>query len=313
LDWPFLFLFIFGGMLALVMLGLPVPFAFMIVNIIGVYIFWGGETGLAHLFLSMKTSIKSFSLLPIPFFILLGAVLFRSEIAKRAIDVVDVWLGRLPGRLSLVTVGAGVILSTLSGQAIASAAILGSTLVPEMEKRGYKPPMSAGPIMGSDGIAMLIPPSGNLVLLAAVALLPLGKLLMAGVIPGLLMGLLYATYIIIRAYLQPSLAPPYEVPPLTLSQKLKITILDIVPVSIIIFLVIGVIFLGIATPSEAAAMGALGAFILALVYRCLSGSVIKSAFGSATRITVMLLTLLLGIKAFSQILAFSGISKGLVL
>lgn len=312
MEWQLLLLFIFGGLVVLLLAGLPVAVGFMVINVIGVYIFCGGEAGLGQLFLSMKDSVRTFVLLPFPLFILLGNVLFHSGMASRAIDVVDLWLGRLPGRLALLAVGSGVVVSTLSGSGVASAAMLSSTLVPDMEKRGYKKPMSVGPVMGSGGIAMIVPPSGDIVLLASLAYVSVGTLLMAGVFAGVLMSILYAAYIITRCYLQPSIAPPYKIPPIPLLKKIKGTVLDIVPIAIIIFLVIGVIFMGIATPSEAAAMGALGAFVLAACYRCLNWKVIKSSILSTGRITVMLLTILLGAMAFSQLLAYTGCIRGLV-
>ncbi len=312
LEWPFILLGTFGGLLLLLVTGLPVAVAFMIVNVAGVYIFWGGTVGIGQLSLSMKESVGSFVLLPIPLFIVLGEVLFHSGMAARAIDVVDAWLGRMPGRLGLLAVGSGVVISTLSGSGIASTAMLGATLVPDMEKRGYKTPMSVGPVMASGGIAMIIPPSGDIILLASLAHLSVGTLLMAGVFPGVLMAALYAAYIITRSYLQPSIAPPYEVPHISLPNKIKATILNMVPVAIIIFLVTGVIFVGIATPSEAAAMGALGAFLLAATYRRLSWKVIKVAVSGAGRVTVMLLAILLGAMAFGQVLSYSGAAKGLV-
>ena len=312
MEWPLVLLAIFGGLVLMLLTGLPVAIAFMVINVIGVYIFVGGEAGLGQLFLNMKDSVRTFVLLPFPMFILLGNVLFQSGMAGRAIDVVDLWLGRLPGRLSLLAVGSGVVVATLSGSGVASAAMLSSTLVPDMERRGYKKVMSVGPVMGSGGIAMIIPPSGDIILLASLAYVSVGTLLMAGVIPGILMGILYAAYIITRCYLQPSIAPPYKVPPIPLLNKIKATVLDVVPIAIIIFLVIGVIFMGMATPSEAAAMGAFGAFVLAACYRCLNWKVIKASILSTGRITVMLLTILLGAMAFSQILAYTGCIKGLV-
>lgn len=312
MEWQLVLLIIFGGLVVILMTGLPVAFGFMIINVVGIYLLWGGEAGMGQLFLSMKESVASFVILPIPMFILLGNVLFHSGMAGRAIDVVDKWMGSLPGRLSLLAVGSGVIVSALSGSGLASAAMLGSTLVPDMEKRGYKTSMSAGPIMGSGGIAMIIPPSGDIVLLASLAYLSVGTLLAAGIIPGLLMGALYGTYIVVRCFLQPSVAPSYKVASVPLRQKLRATVVDIVPIAIIIFLVTGVIIIGIATPSEAASMSALGAFVLAACYGSLTWKVVKTSILSAVRVTVMLLTILLGAIAFSQILAFSGCIKGLL-
>lgn len=298
--------------MVLLLTGLPVAIAFMGINVIAIYFFGGGEAGLGQLILNMKDSVRTFVLLPFPLFILLGEVLFRSGLAGRAIDVVDLWLGRLPGRLAFVATASGVVMSALSGSGIASAAMLTSTLVPEMERRGYKTPMTVGPVMGSGGIAMIIPPSFDIVLLASLAYVSVGGLLMAGIFPGVLMGVLYSVYIIGRCYLQPSIAPPYKTPPMPLLYKIKTTVLDIVPVGIIIFLVTGVILLGIATPSEAAATGAFGAFVLAAAYRKLNWEMVKTSILHTCRITVMLLTIVLGAWAFSQILARTGCIKGLV-
>lgn len=312
MEWQLVLLFLFGSLTALILSGLPVAFCFVIVDVVGVYFFWGGETGLGQLILSMVDSVKSFTLLPILFFILLGEILFQSGMAGHAIEVIDSWLGHFPGRLGLAAVGSGVVISTLSGSSTASAAMLASTLVPEMEKRGYKKQMSLGPIMGSGGLAIMIPPSSVIVFLAALASLSVAKCLMAGIMPGLLMGALYATYIILRSYLQSSIAPPYKAVPIPLARKLKTTVANFVPVAIIIFLVTGVIFLGIATPSEAAATGAFGAFFLAAAYRHLSWKTIKASILPSIRITVMILTVLLGATAFAQILAFTGCTRGLV-
>ena len=312
MEWYLALLAIFGGMIVLLMLGMPVPVAFLIMNVIGIYFFWGGTGGLGQLIHSMKSSVASFVILPFPLFILLGEILFRSGMARRAIDVVDMWLGQIPGRLSMLAVGSGVISSALSGSGVASAAMLSSTLVPEMERRGYKLSMSAGPIMGSGGIAMIIPPSGTVVLVASLAFVSIGQLLIAGIIPGIVLGILYAVYVMGRCYLQPDIAPPYKMPPTPLFSKIKATVINLVPIITIIFLVTGVIILGIASPSEAAAMGALGAFILAALYKSLTWEVAKTAVMNSCRISVMLLSILLGAMAFSQILAYTGAVRGLV-
>jgi tripartite ATP-independent transporter DctM subunit len=132
------------------------------------------------------------------------------------------------------------------------------------------------------------------------------------VLPGVLIGILYAAYIVTRCYLQPSIAPPYQIPHIPIAKKIIATFKNVVPIAVIIFLVIGVILLGIATPSEAAALGALGAFVLAACYRSLSWIVFSRSVLNAIRVTVMLLTILLGAMAFSQILGYTGCVRGLV-
>ena len=273
---------------------------------------WGGEAGLSQLILSLRTAVATFILVPIPMFILMGEVMFQSGMGMSMIDALDKWLGRLPGRLGLLSVGAATVFSMTSGAAMATTALLGSTLTPEMEKRNYKKPMSIGPIIGSGGLAMLIPPSGLAVLLAAIAEISIGRLLIAGVFPGLVIAILYAAYIISRCYLQPSVAPPYEVAPTPLSQKFSATAKHVLPLGFIIFLVIGVILLGIATPTEAAAMGAVGSFILAAFYGKLKWELVKKSIVGTAQITVMIFMIIAGAVAFSQILAFSGASGGLL-
>ena len=269
--------------------GMPVAFCFLLINLVGILLFWGGAPGLELLILTLFTSVTRFTLLPLPLFVLMGEVIFHSGIAPNMLDALDRWLGRLPGRLGLVAVGGGTLFATLTGVSMASVAMLGSTLVPEMEKRGYKKPMSLGPILGSGGLAFMIPPSGLVVLLAALAEISIGKTLMAIIIPGLLMATLYASYIIIRCKLQPSIAPAYDVPPTSLSEKLIPTVRYVLPVGFVIFMVIGVIFLGVATPTEAAATGAIATFILAAGYKRLNWQMVKKSVAGGLKTTLMIL------------------------
>jgi len=216
------------------------------------------------------------------------------------------------GRLALIAVAGGTIIATLTGEAVGSIAILGSTLVPEMEKRGYKKPMSLGPIIGSAGLAPMIPPSSLAVFVGAIAMISIGKILIGIIIPGLLMAALYASYILVRCKLQPSLAPAYTVSLPSLSDRLIALAKYILPLGFIIFLVIGVMLIGVATPSEAAATGALGCFILAAAYRNLNWRIVKTSVGSALVISTMIYLIILGAQAFGQILSYSGVTKGVV-
>lgn len=290
--------------------GMPVAFCFMLINLVGMYVFFG-LTGLEQLIISMYRTLNTFILLPIPLFILMGEVLFHSGIAPVLIKTLDKWLGRLPGRLSLLAVAAGTLFSTLTGTSLASVAMLGSVLVPEMEQQGYKKSMTLGPILGSGGLAMMIPPSALAVFCGAIAEISIGKILIAIIIPGLLMAAIYAAYIITRCWLQPSIAPTYVVSPIPLSEKLLATARYVLPQGIVIFLCIGVIFLGVTTPSEAAATGSIGTIILALCYRRLNWEVMKKAITGTISVTGMLFLIIAGATAFSQILAYSGASASL--
>ena len=219
MEWWSVFLIIFGSLIFIMLTGLPVAFCFLLVNVILGYILWGGMPGLVQIILSIFQSLTTFVMIPIPLFILMGEVMYRSGLVVNLLDTVDEWVGRLPGRLSLVAVAGGAILSSLTGNSMGSTAMLGSTLMPEMMKRGYQKPMTIGPIVGSGGLAIMIPPSSLAVFLGAIAEISIGKLLIGIIIPGLLMAALYAIYIVGRCKLQPSLAPPYEVSYIPFSKK----------------------------------------------------------------------------------------------
>lgn len=312
MEWYWSLALIMGSFFFLVSVGVPVVFAFFAVNIVGMFSLMGGDAGLYQLIDSVYGSLSLFVLLPITLFILMGDVMFRSGIATKMVDALDKWMGNLPGRLSLLAIVSGALAASLSGASIGTTAMLGSTLAPQMQARGYKPPMSIGPILGSGGLAIMIPPSGLGVILAVLANISVGEVLIAIILPGLLMGTLYFVYIIARATLQPSLAPRYQVRPASLAEKLILTVKYILPLGLVVFLVVGLIFLGVATPTEAAALGTAGAFFLALCYRGLTWTVLQASLASTLRISVMVLVILAAAQAFSQVLAFTGANRHLV-
>ena len=313
MDWVWLFIIILSSLIFLLLLGVPVAFAFLFINILFSYIFWGADIGLTQLILSIFRSLASFSLLPLPLFLLMGEIMFLFEIAQQMMGTLEKWMGRLPGRLSLLAVVGGVLFATLSGSSMAGCAMLGQTLLPEMEKRGYKHQITLGPIMGCGTLAAMIPPSALGVLLACLAHISVGDFLLSIIGPGLLMAALFAAYIIIRCLLQPGIAPEYEVEETPLRVKLILTVKYLFPLSLVIISVIGLIVLGIATPTEAAATGALVCFILAFFYKGFRGDILKKSILNSVKITVMMFMILSGAQAFSQLLAYTGASSNLVM
>jgi tripartite ATP-independent transporter DctM subunit len=309
-NWWLALLLTFGSLVVLMITGLPVAFAFLALDIIWVLILWGGTAGLNLFILDVRESLTSFLLLPIILFMLMGEVIYRAGIAPQMMDALDKWIGRLPGRLSLLAVAGGTLLATLTGTGMASCAMLGSTLYPEMKRRGYSNAMSLGPIMGSAGLAVMIPPIGLAVLFGVFAKVSIGKLLIGIITPGILLAILMAIYILVQARSRPDLAPSYDAPSVPLKDKITATAKYILPVALVIFLVTGVIFLGIATPTEAAATGAFGCFILVILYGGLKWKVIKSTLAHTTEICVMMLAILFGADIFSQITSFTGAIKG---
>jgi tripartite ATP-independent transporter DctM subunit len=312
MDWSLTLMLLLGLMALLMLIGTPVAVAFLIVDVIGAILFLGGEMGIIQIILNMKESLTSFSLLPVPLFILMGEVMFHSKLGFKAIDATDQWIGKIPGRLSLLAIIGGALFSTMSGSTLATTSILGSLLVPDMEKRGYHKSMSLGPIMGSGGLSMLIPPSALAILLAALNQISVGGLLIAGILPGFLMAFLYGSYVVIRCHLQPHLAPSYQQEPIPVLDRIKVSIIHIFPIGLIIFLVIGLIFLGVATPSEAAALGSMGTILIAIVYGQMNFAVMKASIMGTLKITSMMFMIITGSMIFSQILAFSGASAGII-
>jgi tripartite ATP-independent transporter DctM subunit len=312
MEWWVAFSLIVGALCVLMTIGMPIAFAFLAVNIAGAYFFWGGVAGINQMVLAVMDSVASFSIMPVPLFLLMGELLFRSGIAARLMDVLDSWLGRVPGRLSLMAVGGGTLFATLAGSGAATTALLGRILVPDMMKRGYKQPMTLGPVMGSGGLAVMIPPSALGVILAATADISVGEFLMSIIVPGLMMALSYAIYVVLRCYLQPDLAPPYLAEKVPLKKRLRDTVVYVFPLATIVFVVTGLIFLGIATPTESAGLGALAALILARLYGRLDWPMLKECLESTMRTSIMVLMILSGSSAFSQLLAFTGASAGLV-
>jgi tripartite ATP-independent transporter DctM subunit len=313
MGWIEASLILFGGLVAVMGLGLPVAFAFLALNIVGAWIFLGGEPGLAQLSRNAVQSVTSFSLTPIPFFVLMGEVLFHTGVAIKAIDAFSALIRRVPGRLSVIAIVAGTVFSAISGSTIATTALLGSLLLPTMLARGYEPKMAMGPIMGIGGVDMLIPPSALTVLLGSIAGISISGLLIGGIVPGLILSALFVGYIIARAVIDPSLAPNEELPPAQGAwERWKPFITHVVPLVLIFAIVVGAMTGGWATPTEAAALGAAGTILAAMCYRALTVANLMKALNGTVAVSGTILFIILGATTFAQVLSFSGATNGIV-
>ncbi|MSQ70176.1 MAG: TRAP transporter large permease subunit [Betaproteobacteria bacterium] len=312
MDWITTLTLLLVGILALMALGVPVAVAFITVNIFGAFFLLGGDKGIAQLARNMATSVANFAFTPIPLFVLMGEILFRTGLAIKAIDAVALLINRVPGRLAVIALVAGTIFSAISGSTIATTAMLGSLLLPEMLKRGYDRSIAMGPIMAIGGVDMLIPPSGLAVLLGGLAGIAIADLLIAGIIPGLILSTIFIGYIVLRAWLNPALAPAAEATTLTGWARWKPFTLHVLPLVVIIGLVIGSMVLGWATPTESAAVGCATTAVLAVCYRQLTWKSVKQALSGTAGITGMIMFIILGATTFSQILAFSGATGGII-
>lgn len=320
MEWYWTLASLIGAILVLMAIGLPVGIAFIAVNVVAAVIYLGGsgnlfeiaERGVGILAGNAFESMTTFALVPIPMFLLMGELFFHTGLANRMFTAVEKLMGRVPARLSYVTVAGGTAFATLSGSSMGSTALLGTLMVPEMTKRGYKKHMSIGPILGTGGLAMMIPPSALAVLLGTLAELDIGKLLIAGVLPGLILALMYIVLIYAMAKRDPDAAPAYDIEFVPWSHRLKLLCTDVLPMVSVVIGVIILIMAGVATPSEAAAFGCLGVLILAVCYRSLTLKSTWTSMEGAARVTIMALLIIFGSATFSQILAFSGASSGLI-
>src|SRR3979409_704263 len=191
----------------LLFIGMPVAFSFIAINLVGALLFLGGHAGLHQLVRNSRAAVMNFSLTPIPLFILMGEVLFHTGLAVKVIEGVERLIRQVPGRLAVVAVVAGTVFSAISGSTIATTAMLGSLMLPVMLARGYHPTLAAGPLMAIGAVDMLIPPSALTVLLGSLSGISISKLLIGGVVPGLILAAAFVGYIVMRVKLNPELAP----------------------------------------------------------------------------------------------------------
>lgn len=312
MSWQLAALIMLGGSTALLFLGLPVAFSFVAINIVGAWAFLGGEPGLAQAVRNSVVSVMNFSLTPIPLFILMGEILFHTGIALKVIDGVERLIRRVPGRLAVVAVVAGTVFSAISGSTIATTAMLGSLMLPVMLARGYHPTMAAGPIMAIGAVDMLIPPSALTVLLGSLSGISISKLLIGGIVPGLMLSLAFVAYIIVSVKLDPALAPTGDEDRTSKRDGIKLLVVYVVPLVGIFAVVVGAMSAGIATPTESAALGAFATLLMAVLYRALTFDALWKALRGTTAIAGMILFIILGATTFSQILSFSGATEGMV-
>jgi tripartite ATP-independent transporter DctM subunit len=312
MSWDAAAWLMLGGSTLLLFLGLPVAFSFLVINLLGAVLFLGGEPGLVQLARNSVSSVANFSLTPIPLFILMGEVLFHTGLAVKVIEGVERLIRQVPGRLAVVAVVAGTVFSAISGSTIATTAMLGSLMLPVMLARGYHPTMATGPLMAIGAVDMLIPPSALTVLLGSLSGISISKLLIGGVMPGLILSFAFVIYIIARVRMNPALAPTAAFAEHHGWEKLRPFVKYVIPLVSIFAVVVASMSAGWATPTESAAIGAFFTMVLAILYRSLSVRNLIAALRGTAAISGMILFIILGATTFSQILSFSGASNGLV-
>ncbi|MFV0491526.1 MAG: TRAP transporter large permease subunit [Pseudorhodobacter sp.] len=312
MEWIYPFAILIGTIITLMGLGLPVAFAFFVANIMGALLYFGGVRGITQMVANFNDAVATYALAPLPMFLVMGSLYFRSGLGEKVIHALDLAIGNLRGRLSYVVLSAGTIFSALSGSSLANAGMMGSLMAPEMLKRKYKPHMAYGPILGAGSLAVIIPPSALGVLLGSLAQIDVGALLIAGVLPGLLLVLMYAGLIWVQTKIDPDAAPQYAVPQVSGMEKFRAVLVNIIPMGFLVFMVVGTIILGIATPTESAGLGCAGVILLLMVYRKFSFAVLWKSLDDAMKVTAMTFLIISASMTFSQIFAFSGASNGFI-
>jgi tripartite ATP-independent transporter DctM subunit len=311
-TWGAAALLLLGGSTVLLFMGIPVAFTFLAVNLIGAWLYLGGAVGIEQIVRNSVVAVSNFSLTPIPLFVLMGEILFHTGLALKVIEGIERLIRQVPGRLAVVAVVAGTVFSAISGSTIATTAMLGSLMLPVMLARGYNPAMATGPIMAIGAVDMLIPPSALTVLLGSLSGISISKLLIGGVVPGLILSVAFVGYIVTRVLINPKLAPATPIEERHGWAKYELLVLYVIPLISIFVVVIGAMSGGLATPTESAALGAIATMALAAAYRVLTLKALAAALKGTVMISAMILFIILGATTFSQILSFSGATEGIV-
>ncbi|MEM8849508.1 MAG: TRAP transporter large permease subunit [Pseudomonadota bacterium] len=302
------------GLILLVLLfamlagGLWVAMSLASVALVALLVFSNAPAGLV-----MATTFwghsHSWSLAALPLFILMGEILLRSRLSKDMFSGLAPWLGGLPGRLLHVNVLGCAIFAAVSGSSAATAATIGRMSVPELEGRGYPQGLVIGTLAGSATLGLLIPPSIILIVYGVATEQSIARLFVAGILPGLMLVCLFAGYVAVRAWLDPSLIPARgeRLPYLA---RLKAS-RSLIPVALLILGVIGSIYTGVASPTDAAALGVVLSVVLAFATGGFTWRLLGDALMSATRTSCMIAFILLGAAFLSVAMGFTGIPRNL--
>lgn len=291
--------------------GAPVFLAFLAVNGVGVAALLG-ERGFGLVVNSIFTTATTGTLTAVALFVLMGEILFRSGATDVLFEAVDRLIGRVKGRQFVLAGALSAVFGALSGSNMAVAAMMARTIWPGMERRGYDRRLSIGMILGGASLAPVIPPSVLVIIIATLANVSVAGLLVAGVLPGLLLATLFVGYTLLRVRANPALAPsPAPAEEAGPRRSVGRALLDCAPFMLIVASVMGLILFGVATPSESAATGVVGAMATAAIFGRLRPAMLIEALRGSVSITAMIIVIMASSTLFSQLLAISGATGAL--
>ena len=301
-------LIIFGSFILLMVTGLPIIFSMGSVAIICVCLFMG-PNALGLIASRAWDGVDQPILVCLPMFIFMGMMLERSGVATNLFDMMLKWFAGLRGGLAVGTVFICMLMGAMTGLSAAATLTMGLTALPQMLKRGYKKSIALGCISAGGALGILIPPSVTMVIYALVAQTSVGQLFMGGVFPGIMLGLMFVGYILVRAWIQPDIAPAIPVEERAIwPEKWKSLVNVLLPI-FIVFMVLGTIYLGIATPTEAAAVGALGTILAAAVNKQLSVTSLKETCFGTAKVCGMAMWMLVGALSIKSLTFSIGVGQ----
>lgn len=295
---------VFGLLVLLLCLGVPISFALCGLATLGIFFIWGPK-GLYLMFNTAYGESTNFLLLAIPLFVFMANMLKFSGMGDQLYEVVYRWMGRIPGGLAMGTVVICALFAAMAGISSVATISMGLIALPSMIKRNYHKNLAMGSIAAGGALGILIPPSIIMILYGAVAEVSIGKLFIGGIIPGILLCLIFIIYIFFRTLINRDLAPPVQ-EKYSFKQKIEVLRGVILPI-LLVFLVLGVIYGGVCTPTEASAVGAFGAVFCAIVYRKLTWSNLKTALWDTMKLNAMVFWIIIGALSFSHFLAYAEI------
>ena len=308
MSWEVTFLLVVGLLLVLLLSGLWIAFGLGLAGII-VLLLHGGPPALAPLGYVSWNTVESFVLTSVPLFILMGELILRAGLSENFYRSMGLWFHGVKGGLLQSNIVACAIFAAVSGSSVATAAAIGTVAIPEMSRRGYEPKILFGSLAAGGTLGILIPPSIPMIIYGAMVEQSVERLFIAGVLPGIVMSLIFMAYIWVRVAVTPSLVPPAEARP-TWAERFS-SLAGVAPMFLLILLVLGSIWLGYATPTEAAAVGASAAMVLALASRRLSWRVFAGSVTSTIRTTCMVLFIIVGAQILTYALVKTGASRAL--
>jgi len=299
----------FVVLLALIAIRMPIAFALTLVGLGGLVTLSGPDATFVLVASQIYSSVANNTLSAVPLFLLMGYFAFHAGLTSAAFDTARLWLARLPGGLAIATVAGCAMFGACAGSGVAAAGAMGRVTIPEMLRYGYDRKLAAGSVAAAATLAVLIPPSIVMVVYAILTEISIGRLLLAGYIPGILSALILMAMIWVRAARDPKLAPevPFEI---TWAQRFA-SLRQVWGITLLIVLVLGGIYTGFVTATEAAAIGALGAFFLMVAAKQFSRATFKDAILETARTTGMIFLLLVGASIFTGFMAISGLPQWL--